>query len=693
MTKPPIAPRHSHVSTLHGHERQDPYAWLRDDNWRAIVAGDRTFANPEVAAYLQAEVAYTKAMTANQEGLRRTIYAEILGRIKEDKTSCPFAKGDYYYYRREVKGSNYPLYCRKYQSLSAPEEVYFDVNAEAAHHALFSMRAAATNPSGDVFAYAYNLTGSLEATIAFRDLTTGTDLATEITGTNGYFEWLNDDQLYFVERDDRGRGKNVYLWDRHRPDQRQLVFTKPADCDDMYLGIGMTTDRQFITLNLHSGSTQIKYVAANDGGHKFHLLARGDDDITFTIDHHKGRFYVCTNDAGAADFQILSCPADHRYFGREHWRTLIPEEPGLCLEDVHAYGHYLVIEAKNTQEALNELVVLDLTTMSRNQVAMPDEAYALDFWGAWDPNSTTVDISYTTPTISQQVYSLELSNQQLTLRYEEPTPNFDGDQYTVKRRQVRARDGSLVPVTIVHRRDLVLDGNNPAFVYGYGAYGHGMAAHFSRGVLSLIDRGFVYAIAHIRGGDDRGYQWYLDGKMQQKKNTFYDFLDCCQYLVDENYTRRGHITANGGSAGGLLMGAVTNMDPGMFRCVVADVAFVDVVNTICDASLPLTPPEWEEWGNPITSAEDYHYMLSYSPYDNVSAQDYPAMLFNSGISDEQVTYWEPTKMVAKLRHMKTDNNLVLLNMRMESGHAGASKRYEWIEESAFDYAFILSQYD
>ncbi|MDB2384484.1 glutamine--fructose-6-phosphate transaminase (isomerizing) [Endozoicomonas sp.] len=323
---------------------------------------------------------------------------------------------------------------------------------------------------------------------------------------------------------------------------------------------------------------------------------------------------------------------------------------------------------------------------------MPEAAYDLVFAGDWDHNSTTVRLHCDSPTSPDKVLALDLTTRQMTQLHIKEIPNFNPNRYIVKRELATARDGKVIPVTLVHKKDLKQDGANKALVYGYGSYGYGIPAYFSSKIFSLIDRGFVYAIAHIRGGDDKGYAWYLDGKMHHKMNTFYDFIDCCEYLIEQNYTTKQLISINGGSAGGLLMGAVTNLRPDLFGSVIADVAFVDVINTISDETLPLTPPEWEEWGNPIKSKEDFEYIQQYSPYDNVQKKAYPPMLFNSGIGDEQVTYWEPTKMVAKLRELKTDDNMLLLNMKMHAGHAGASKRYEWIEEAAFDYAFILKSF-
>ena len=384
---------------------------------------------------------------------------------------------------------------------------------------------------------------------------------------------------------------------------------------------------------------------------------------------------------------------DKSNWPKDKWKEFILEEKGRCLNDIYIYSDRMIITYNNNEKGLSELAVIKLSNPEEMiTIQMPEQAYSVSLLGDCDHTSTKVKISLETPISPSQIFDLDLTTGQITLKHTESTPNFASNNYVLKREYAQSRDGDMIPLTIVHKKGLELDGSNPAFVYGYGSYGHGMSPYFSSSKFALIERGFVYCIAHIRGGDEKGHSWYLAGKLNNKLNTFNDYIDSCEYLIDKKYTAKKLIAANGGSAGGLLMGAVTNMRPDLFKVVVADVAFVDVINTISDDSLPLTPPEWEEWGNPIESKEDFNYMLQYSPYDNIAKQNYPAMLYNSGISDEQVTYWEPTKMVAKLREFKTDHNDLVLNMKMHAGHAGASKKYEFLEEIAFSYTFILKQF-
>ncbi len=687
--KAPVASKIDHIIKQHGTERNDPYHWLRDENWQKFIQGDLNFANPEIKSYIDAENTYKDAVMAGYKSVQKKLYDEILSRIKEDDQSCPIRKGDYYYYSREEKGKNYSILCRKYQSLDAIEEIYFDINTEAENHDLYMFSASSTNRSQTFFAYSFNLTGSMERTVRIRDLSSGEDLAWEFPDSTGSFIWDDEEHLYIVERDEASRGRDIYRINIHEGyEQRQLIFSKPDKYDSMFMSLSKTNDRNYYLLNLDSGSTHSVFVS-EAGTQQFNEFALGENDVSFTLDHYQNEFYILTNESNANNFKIMKCPADHKKWGREYWQEILAEDPGLCLNSFQFYNRFLVSEKSNNQKALDEIVVRDMESGKENVISMPDEAYSLEVIGAWDHQSTKVMFDYESPVRPEQVFELDLESGQANCIYTHEVPNFDSSQYVVKREFAKARDGERVPLTIIHRKDLPLDASAKALVYGYGSYGYGMSASFSSKLYSLVDRGFVYAVAHIRGGDEKGYQWYLDGKMHKKMNTFYDFIDCCEHLVQNKYTSKGQIAINGGSAGGLLMGAVTNIRPDLFGAVVADVAFSDVITTISDASLPLTPPEWEEWGNPIESKADFEYISQYSPYDNISANNYPPMLFNSGVADEQVTYWEPAKMVAKLREKKTDSNHVLLNMNMHAGHAGASKRYEWIDEVAFDYAFIF----
>ena len=685
--KAPVAPKVPYTIKQHEQTRIDEYHWLRDENWKKIVAGELDFKNPDILAYLNAENAYKEAHMESTRGVQEVLYQEILSRIKEDYQSWPVKKGDYFYYYREEKGKNYPIYCRREGSMEAPESVYMDVNKEAQGKELYLFGPSVPNRANTFLAYGYNLTGSLDRTVRVRNLETGEDSRWSFPNSTGSLLWLDDEHLLVVERDEHARGKNVYKINiKQGPEKKQLVFSKPEAFDNMFLGLSQTNDRQYLMLELSSGSSQVLYVSLRSAV-DFKQFAEGKDDVLYKLEHFKNDFYILTNKGGANNFQLFKTPVNR--WEQDAWQLVQQESKTISLSSVTFYNRFMVTEQRNNERALDEIVVRDMESNKTHTVSMPDAAYDLTFSGDWDHNATQVRLDYSSPIRPASVLELDLPTAQTNTLYTRETPNFDGQQYEVKREFATARDGARVPVSIVHKKGLKTDGTHPVFLYGYGSYGYGMPDLFVSKIFSLVDRGFVFAVAHVRGGDEKGFQWYLDGKMRHKMNTFWDFIDVTEHLIAEGYTRKGRVAINGGSAGGLLVGAVTNMRPELFGCVVAHVPFVDVINTISDASLPLTPPEWEEWGNPITSAGDFNYIMQYSPYDNVTAKKYPPMLFNSGISDEQVTYWEPAKMVARLRATKTDENLLLLNMKMHAGHAGASKRYEWIEDEAFNYAFVL----
>ena len=693
MMKTPHALKIPHTITQHDYKREDNYHWLKDENWQKFIDGDLSFNNPDIHIYLKAEEAYKNHIMQDYKDTEQKLYTEVLSRIKEDDETYPVKKGRYFYYSRLEKGKNYPILCRKYLTLDAKEDIYFDINKEASGRDLYMFGSSATNHAQTFFAYSFNLTGSLERTIKVRNTTSGNDFTWSFPNSTGSFLWIDDEHLYIVDKGDFSRGKNIYKINIHKgPNEKVLVFSKPDLYDNMYMTLAETTDRSYVHLYLDSGSSHIVY-SSKKGRDKFDKFAQGDNDISFTIDHYHDEFFILTNIGNAHNFKVMKCPTSTDKWGTKNWEEFLGEKDRTCINSISFYSHFLILESKNNSKSLDEISIIDMDSGKMNTINMPDKAYILELYGDWDHNSTTVRLDYETPISPNKVLELDLNNNSLTELYVKDIPNFDTSLYILKREFATARDGEEIPITLVYKKGTKLNNNNKTLVYGYGSYGYGIQCSFSSKIFSLIDRGFIYAIAHIRGGDDKGNSWYLAGKMHKKMNTFYDFIDSCEFLIKKGYTSAGRITINGGSAGGLLVCAVTNLKPELFCSVIADVAFVDVINTISDENLPLTPPEWEEWGNPIENKKDYEYILQYSPYDNVQKKDYPHMLYNAGISDEQVTYWEPTKMVAKLREHKTDDNMLLLNMNMHAGHAGASKRYEWIEEIAFDYSFILKCFD
>jgi oligopeptidase B len=691
--KAPIANRIPKEIIQHGQKRIDHYDWIRDVNWEKFISGDLDFANKKILEYISAENSYKDHAMQDYKSVEQELYNEVLSRIKEDDESYPQKRGNYYYYSREEKGKNYSILCRKKGDLSASEEIYFDINKEAQGEKLYSFGPAVNNEANNYYAYFYNLTGSMEKTLKVRDLETGKDLDWKVEDCTGSFQWIDDENLYFVDRGEGSRGQDIYRMNvKQGPTSKKLVFSKPEEYNDMFLWLDQTNNKEYFAVYLSSGATHVLYVS-KAGTDEFSFFIKGEDDVTYSLEHHNKSFYILTNCDGANDFKVMTCDTKKDGWDRNHWNEYLAETPNECINEIQIYNDYLILVRKNNNIALNEIVVCDINSKEMNTVKMPNVAYDLSFDGAWDHKDTKVWLEFNSPINPKQTLELDLLNLNIKKLHEEIVPNFDSSKYTLKREMAKGRDGVEIPLTIVHLKDLKMNKDTKAHVYSYGSYGFGMPAFYSSSIFSLIDRGFVHCIAHIRGGDDKGFDWYLDGKMDKKLNTFYDFIDGCEYLCEQGYTSKGNIAINGGSAGGLLMGAVSNMSPDLFGAVVADVAFVDVINTISDEKLPLTPPEWEEWGNPIKSEKDFNYIMKYSPYDNIEAKNYPPTLYNSGISDEQVTYWEPTKMVAKLREYKTDDNLLLLNMKMHAGHAGASKKYEWIEEKAFNFSFILKAFN
>lgn len=693
MSKTPNAPKKPLEITQHQHKRVDNYAWLRDQNWKDFIKGDLNFHDKDVQTYLEHENAYTEEYMASFKGLQKEFYDEILSRVKEDDETYPIPKGDYLYYSRTIKGQNYPIFCRKKNdSAKAPgqEEIYFDTNKEAEKFELYQLKGRKTNNANTCLLYGFNTTGSLEATLKLRNLNDLSEETWQIENCNGGFLWTSDEEFLYIERDEFSRGKQIYKVNKNEgPSTKKLVFTKPAKYENMFMSIELTSDEKFVIIQMQSGGTSACYTMdlKND---EIDFFIEAENDVSHDVDHWEEHFYILHNENDADHFQMDRTHQKKRT--REEWETIIPESNSRYITSYSITNHKLIYEAKNTELALDQLFIFDIHSKKTQQVHFNDEVYTVSVFGAYDPFSETIRVFYESPVAPEQDIDLHLETLQLEVLHTEEVPNFDASLYTVKREFARAHDNELIPLTIITRNDFQKNGEAPAFIYGYGSYGFAYPPQFNSAVFSLADRGFSVTLAHIRGGDDKGHSWYLQGKMRNKKNTFFDFISSCEHLIENKYTKKGQIAATGGSAGGLLMGAVVNMRPDLFKAVIADVAFVDMINTISDETLPLTAPEWEEWGNPILNKEDFDYMMSYSPYDNVSAQDYPAMLFNSGISDEQVTYWEPTKMVAKLREMKTDKNILLLKVKMNAGHAGASKRYEWIEDKAFNYAFFLSQF-
>jgi oligopeptidase B len=669
---PPMAKKVPKTTTLHGVTLTDEYGWLREKG------------TPEVTAYLEAENAYTEAGTAHTAQLRETLYNELLGRIKESDENVPARDGAYWYYTRTEQGKAYPVFCRKKGTLDAPEEVYLDQNALAEGKKFHSLGGMDVSPDGTRLLYLEDLTAFREYTLHVKDLASGRILESIPDVWNGT-GWADDNRTFFYTRADAAKRGNT-IW-------RHVVGT-PADTDvkvfeepNVLYDVGVFRSRSdafiFIASNGFTSSEWRAIPTAAPATAPRVIEARRPD-VEYSVEHGGGFFYLLTND-GARNFRVRRAP--DRAGAPLEWTDWSPHREDAFIEGVDVFETFAAITERRA--GLRRVRIVGLTGDASHDIAFPEEAYAVFPDKNPEFRSTVFRFAYSSPLSPPSVYDYDVPTRERTLRKRQEIPSgFDASRYQVHRRMAPARDGVQVPVSILLPKGAPLDGSRPLLLYAYGSYGITMEPAFNSNVLSLVDRGMIYAIAHVRGGQEMGRQWYDEGKMMKKMNTFTDFIDVAEYLVKSGYTKPDRLVANGGSAGGLLMGAVANMRPDLFKAIVADVPFVDVINTMLDASLPLTAQEWEQWGNP-QNADAFAYMRQYSPYDNVRAQNYPWMLVMTSLNDSQVMYWEPAKWVARLRSLKTDTNPLYLKTNMAGGHGGSSGRYEHLREVAFRYAFIL----
>ena len=672
----PIAPQRPHTITTHGDERADPWFWLREQE------------DPQTMEYLRAENAFTEAFMQPLEALQEAIYAEIRGRIKEDDNTVPEKEGDYYYYVRFEEGGQYPIYCRRQGSDDGLETVLLDVNQLAEGRDYTRVGAFRNSPDHKLAAYGVDFDGSEQYTIQLIDLETGQTLPDAIPGTYYSIEWANDNRtFYYSVLDEHHRPVTIY---RHLlgtdPAQDALVYHE--DDARFFVGLGKSNSGRFIyVVGGGNNMTEWRFMDANDPQAKLTLVEPRAVDFEYDLADHGDRFFIRHNGDDARDFQLATAPISNP--GRANWTEFMAHEPGRPLLDLDAYRGHLVVACR--QDGLPQVMIMRLSDNDVHYISgIEEEDFAMSPRGGREFDTTSLRFSYTSMKTPAAVYDYDMDARERVLRKQQEIPSgYDADRYDTRRIWATARDGTSVPISLLMLKGTPVDGSAPLYLYGYGSYGLTMEASFGITALSLVDRGFVFAIAHIRGGMEMGWDWYENGKLLKKRNTFHDFIDCAEHLIAQGYTSAGRIAAAGGSAGGMLMGAVVNERPDLFGCVVAHVPFVDVLNTMLDDSLPLTTMEYNEWGNP-NDAEYYRYMRTYSPYDNVRRQAYPAMLVTGGISDPRVTYWEPAKWVAKLRDMRTDENPLLLKIHMDSGHAGASGRFERIKEVAEEYAFILN---
>lgn len=684
---PPVANRMPESITLHGETRTDNYAWLRDENWQEVLQNPDALS-AHIRAHLDAENAYTDALTAPLDDLKQELFEELKGRIPEDDMSAPVHWDDYWYYTRTEAGKQYPIYCRCKGSMDAPEEVYFDANQAAAGLEFYKTAAVKVSPDHTRLALVEDTNGSEIFTLRVIDIATGDALTAPFSGVAGSIEWSADSNiLFYTVMDDNHRPCAVYRHQVGTPASENQPVYREKD-SGFFLNVSKSSDDNYILIEAggHTNS-EWHYLSAHTPKEAFKCFHKRQPDVEYDLDYADGRFYIQTNADGATDFKIQSCsfletdPESRRY--------VVPHQEGRLIEGFTLVEGYLI--RQELADATPQIVIHNLETGAEETISFPEEAYSLSLMGSAMFKTETIRFAYASPATPDQVYDYNLRSGTRELVKEKNVPSgHNPEDYVVRRTFATSHDGVEVPITVFHHTDTPQDGTAPLWLYGYGAYGMDMPVHFSTTRLSLVNRGFVFAIAHVRGGSEQGYGWYLDGKLGHKKNTFLDYIACAEHLIAEGYTKAGNIYAEGLSAGGLLMGAVTNMRPDLWRLVHLGVPFVDVLNSMSDIDLPLTPPEFPEWGNPAEDREMYAYMASYCPYQNLTAKDYPHTLITSSLTDYRVTYWEPAKYAAKMREVNTADTLTIMKMEMATGHGGASGRYDALKEYAFEFSVVLT---
>jgi oligopeptidase B len=658
---------------LHGDVRIDNYFWLKERE------------NPDVIAYLDAENAYTEKVMAPMQGMQELLFDEIKSRIKEDDESAPYKRGDYFYYYRFVEGSEYPIYARKKGSLDADEEILLDVNQLAGDADYFSVRGFKVSPDDRVAAYGVDTLGRRFYDLHFLDLETGETLPDRIEDMTSNFQWANDSQtvLYAKQHPETLRSYRVF---RHKLGSTDDTLVYEEEDETNYLGVGKSlSDKFFYLISSQTLSTEIRYLSADSPEDEPTVFLPREENHEYFVTDGGDRFYVISND-GAKNFRVLEAQLDNT--SKDAWTEIVAHRDDALIEGVEVFKDYLVVTI--VENGLKQMEVIERTTGDTYRIEFGEDVYTAYADDNYEFDTPWVRYTYESMTTPESTYDFNMASQEHRLIKERPVlGGFDRDDYQTERLFATARDSTRVPVSIVYRKGMEKNGQNPLFQYGYGSYGSSVEPTFSANVLSLLDRGFIYALAHIRGGSEMGREWYYDGRQLNKKNTFTDFIDVSKFLIDEGYTSPEHLYARGGSAGGLLMGAVVNMAPELYKGISTRVPFVDIVTTMLDEDIPLTSGEWDEWGNPAEK-KYYNYMKSYSPYDNVQAMAYPNILVTTSLHDSQVQYWEPAKWVAKLRELKTDDNLLLMKTDMAAGHSGKTGRFQRIEDTALYFSFFLT---
>ncbi|MDR3272951.1 MAG: S9 family peptidase [Flavobacteriaceae bacterium] len=673
----PKAKKNPKKLTMHGDTRIDNYYWLNERK------------NPEVIKYLEAENAHTEAVMKDTEKLQQKLFDEMKGRIKEEDESVPYKHNGYWYLTRFVKGGEYPIFSRKKETLEASEEILCDVNKMAEGHKFYRLGNVKVSPDNKLAAFAADTVGRRIYTIQIKNLETDEILPDKLEKTTGNLVWANDNRtlFYAVQDPQTLRSDKIFKHVLGTSQKDDILIYKEKD-ETFDCSVNKTKSMKYIFIESSATlSDEYRFIPADEPNAEFEIFQKRERELEYSFDHFGDDFYILTNKDGATNFKLMKTRVNQT--NKEFWAEVIPHRENVLLENFEIFKNYLVLDER--ENGLMHIKIRNWNGAENYEIPFEEEVYTAGTSINLDFDTEILRYGYTSMTTPWSEFSFNMKTlEKRLLKQQEVLGNFDKDNYVTKRLWATARDGEKIPMSLVMRKTQSFNHSTPQplLLYGYGSYGYSMDATFSSERLSLLDRGFVYVIAHVRGGEDLGRKWYENGKILKKKNTFFDFIDCAKHLTSNNYTSPEHLYANGGSAGGLLMGAVANYAPELFNGIVADVPFVDVVTTMLDDSIPLTTGEYDEWGNP-NEKEFYEYIKSYSPYDNVGVKKYPNMLITTGLHDSQVQYWEPAKWTAKLRELKTDDNILILKTDMDSGHGGASGRFESLKETALAYAFYL----
>jgi oligopeptidase B len=688
----PIARKVPKSTTQHGMTRVDDYDWLRDPNWQAVI-DDPSKVDPGIKAHVQLENAYTKSVLLDPtEGLRTTLFEELKAKIKQDDSSVPSKDGKFAYATRFRQGGQYPIVYRKAvdpqtKAVTGAEQILIDGDKESKGEKFWRLQDWEQNPDHDILAYFVDYEGGNKATLRFRVAANGADLPYKIEGTSAGLVWAKDGRTcFYTLLDANFRSAKVMRHVVGNDPKTDVMIYEERD-PAFQMGIGKTSSGDYMYIyRSESESSDVRILSLVSPGGRPRQFTRYRKGVEYAPDHHGDHFYIRNNAGGAVDFKVSKTPVSAT--AAANWSDYIPHIAGRFIEGVSLFKGHMV--RQETVDALPRLSVRDMVSNDEHSIAFAEEAYDVDVSRGFEWETTKLRFAYNSPSTPTETYDYDMVDKSRTLLKTQEIPSgHNKDDYVVRRTVAVASDGARIPMTILHKKTTPIDGTAPCLLYGYGSYGISMPASFSTSRLPLVDRGLIYCIAHIRGGQDRGYQWYLDGKLMKKQNTFSDFARVAEALVEQKFVAPGKIVCEGRSAGGLLVGVVANQRPELFAGIIGGVAFVDVINTISDGTLPLTPPEWTEWGNPIIDKAAFNYMMAYSPYDQVATKAYPPILAQTALSDSQVTYWEPTKWIAKLREKASDAGPFLLHVNLEAGHGGASGRFDRLKEVAESHAFAL----